>query len=113
MKDQDKSPCHIGFVFVELGRSFLVFFFPEVDVDLADLDNFTGVGRIRFVPRYSGNVDDHGGHSTDRFRYLIAVVQLNMISDVLEGAMEHGRVVGARVIKNVILQARCFAHILG
>ncbi len=43
MKDQNESLCHIGFVFVELGRSFLVFFFPEVDVDLAGLDNFTGV----------------------------------------------------------------------
>ena len=31
----------------------------------------------------------------------------------VEGAVEHGRVVGARVIENVILEARRLAHILG
>ncbi len=113
MKDQNECPCHISIVFVELGRSFLVFLLPEVDVDFADLDNFTGVSRVLFVLRDSGNVDDHRGHRSDRLRHLVSVVKLNIISDLFEGAVEHGRVMGARVIEIVVLEARCLAHILG
>jgi hypothetical protein len=66
-----------------------------------------------FVPRDSGNVNDHGGHRSDRLRHLISVVKLNIISNLCEGAGERGRVVGTRVIKNVVLEARRLAHILG
>jgi hypothetical protein len=78
VKDQNKGPRHISFIFVEFGRSFRMFLLPELDVDFSDLDNFTGVSRVLFVLRNSGNVNDHGGHRSDCLRYLVAVVKLNI-----------------------------------
>ena len=46
-------------------------------------------------------------------RYLVAVIKLNIISNLFEGAMEHGRVVGAHVIQDVVLKAWCLANIFG
>ena len=54
-----------------------MFLLPKVDVDVADLDNITGVSRVLFVLRNSGNVDNHGGHCLDPLRYLVAVIKLN------------------------------------
>ena len=90
-----------------------MFLLPKVDVDVADLDNFTGVSRVLFVLRNSGNVNNHGGHRSDCLRYLVAVIKLNIISNLFEGAVEHGRVVGARVIEDVVLKAWCLANIFG
>jgi len=38
---------------------------------------------------------------------------LNLVSYLLEGVVEHGRVMRARVVKDVVLEARCLANILG
>ena len=113
MKNKNKSPCHISFIFVEFGGKFLMFLLLKVDVNVADIDNFTGVSRVLFVLRNSGNVDNHGGHCSNRLRYLVVVIKLNIISDLFEGAMEHGRVVGARVIQDFVLKAWCLANIFG
>ena len=113
VKNQNKGPCHISFIFVKFGGSFLMFLLPKVDVDVADLGNFTGVSRVLFFLRNRGNVDNQGGHCLDRFRYLVAVIRLNIISDLFEGAVEHGRVMGTCVIKDVVLKALCLANIFG
>ncbi len=90
-----------------------MFLFPKVDVNVVDLDNFTRINRVLFVLRNSGNVDNHGGHCSDCLRDLVAIIKLNIISYLLEGVVEHGHVMRARVIKDVVLEAQCLANILG
>ena len=90
-----------------------MFLLPKVDVNVVDLDNFTRIIRVLLVLRNSGNVDNHGGHCSDCLRDLVAIIKLNIISYLLEGALEHGRVMRARVIEDVVLEARCLAKILG
>ncbi len=90
-----------------------MFLLPKVDVNVVDLDNFTGVSRVLFVLKNSGNVDNHGGHRLDCLRDLVAIIKLNIISDLFEGAVEHGRIMGARVIEDVVLKAWHLANIFG
>ena len=80
MKNQNKSSCHISFLFVKFGRSFLMFLLPKVDVNVV----VTRVSRVLFVLRNSGNVDNHGGHCSDCLRDLVAIIKLNIISNLFE-----------------------------
>ena len=90
-----------------------MFLLPKVDVNVVDLDNFTRIIRVLFVLRNSGNVHNNGGHRSDCLRDLVAINKLNIISDLFEGAVEHGRVMRAHVIEYVVLKAWCLANILG
>ncbi len=90
-----------------------MFLFPKVDVNVVDLDKFTRINRVLFVLRNSGNVDNHEGHCLDRLRDLVVIIKLNIISYLLEGAVEHGHVMRTHVIEDVILKARGLANIFG
>ena len=88
-------------------------FFPLVNVNVGDLDNIIGIIRVLSILGNSWNVNNHGGHCSDRLEDLVAIIKLNVVSNLLEGAVEHSRVMCARVIEDVVLEPGCLADILG
>ena len=69
--------------------------------------------RVLFVLGNSGNVNNHNCHCSDHLRDLVAIIKLNVVSYLLEGAVEHSRIMHPYVIEDVVLEARCLAKILG
>ncbi len=105
MENHNESPCHVFLVLVKLDGRLLVFFFPQVDIDLGD-GNYgcpQGVIRVWLQGRDCWDVNDYEHHCADCFRNLIATTQLKMVSNVFEGAMEVGGIVCPGVVKNVVL----------
>ncbi len=111
MENDNESMCHVFLVLVKLDGCLLVFFFPQVDIDLGDGNHGCprGVIRVRLHHRDCWDVNDYGRHCADCFRNLITTTQLKMVSNVFEGAMEVGGIVRPSVVKNVVLNPGCFA----
>ncbi len=111
MENDNESACHAFLVLVKLDGRLPVFFFPKVDIDISDGNHGRprGVIRVWLHHRDCWDVSDYGCHCADHFRNLIATTQLNMISNVFEGAIEVGNIVCPGVVKNVVLNHGCFA----
>ncbi len=103
MKTDGVGMSRVFLILVELCGGLLVFLFPEVCFNFQDRKEWpVGVVWVwlRSRDRRDGNGDR--GHCPDCFRYLVTVDQLEMVRNVLEGAMEVGRVAWAGIIKNVV-----------
>ena len=80
---------------------------------LVTLDNCSAIIWVLLIFGDLRNVNNHGGHCADCFGDLVAIIELNVVGNLLDGAVEHSNVMCACVVKTVVIKACCFAKIIG
>ena len=101
MENDDIRLGHVDFIFVELGRGFLVLFLPKVESDVINWKDSLSQGIIWILHPfwYWWDIDDDECHEANCFAQLVAAGQLKMVSDVLEGTMKVGGIMNPRIVK--------------